>query len=204
MGLHRAGFDVTGVDLHPQPNYPFEFIQGDALKTDLDGYDFVCASPPCQAHSAATRNKSSHRSLIHAVREKLRAWGGPYVIENVVGAPLLKPITLCGAMFGLAVVRHRLFEANWALPQPPHRKHPGSIVTGEFVTVAGNGGVPAWTLKERERRGLPRHVPGEMSLGRWQAAMGIDWLPRTTLVQAIPPAYSEWIGRQFLAQREAA
>lgn len=198
MGLRRAGFTVFGVDAKQQPEYPFSFWQGDALTYPLDDFDLVWASPPCQVHSTATRDKSKHADLIPAIRERLRAWGGPYIIENVVGAPLIKPVMLCGSMFGLGVVRHRLFECNFPVNVPPHGKHKGSLVTGEYVTVAGNGGVPAWTLKEREKRGLPRHIEGEMSLKRWQEAMGIHWLSRRPLVQAIPPAYSEFLSCQAL------
>jgi DNA (cytosine-5)-methyltransferase 1 len=203
MGLARAGFEVVGVDLHPQPAYPFTFIQADALTFPLGGFDLIWASPPCQAHSAATRDKSRHSDLIPATRERLRSSGAATIIENVVGAPLLDPIMLCGAMFGLGVVRHRLFETSFVVTQPSHPKHVGSIVTGEYVTVAGNGGVPSWTLKERERRGLARHIPDEMALGTWQQAMGIAWLPRKPLTQAIPPAYSEWLARQLLATEAA-
>ncbi len=197
MGLHRAGFDVTGVDIDPQPEYPFEFVQADALEFDLSGFDFVWASPPCQRYSTATRDSSKHPDLIAAMRRRLKRAAELWVIENVPGArrELRDPIMLCGAMFNLAVVRHRYFECSWPVQHPAHPKHKGSIVTGEYVTVAGNGGVPSWTLQERARRGLPRHIPGEMSLARWQQAMGIDWLDLKALTQAIPPAYAEWIGK---------
>ncbi len=203
-GLVAAGFDVVGVDHAPQHEYPFEFVQADALSYPLDGFDFVWASPPCQAHSAATRDKSKHVDLIPPTRARLRASGIPHIIENVVGAPLFRAITLCGAMFGLGVVRHRLFEKSFPLAQPAHVKHAGSIVTGEYVTVAGNGGVPAWTLAERERRGLPRHLEGEMSLERWREAMGINWMSRRPLTQAIPPAYSHWLAKEWLFQQTRA
>jgi DNA (cytosine-5)-methyltransferase 1 len=198
-GLYRAGFDVVGVDLNPQPHYPFEFRQADALTFPIEGFDFVWASPPCQHYSTATRDRDAHPDLVAPVRDRLRASGLPYVIENVMGAPLVSPVMLCGSMFGLGVVRHRLFETSWLVLQPEHPRHAGSIVTGEYVTVAGNAGVPAWTMRERERRGMPRHIPGEMDLVTWQRAMGIDWLPRKPLTQAIPPAYSEFLARQFLA-----
>ena len=198
VGLYRAGFNVAGIDWSPQPNYPFKFTQMDALSADFAGFDLIWASPPCQAHSAATRKKENHACYIQEIRWRLIRSGKPYVIENVVGAPLQNPIMLCGAMFDLGVVRHRLFESNFPIAQPKHVKHKGSLVTGEYVTVAGNGGVPAWTLKQREKRGLPRHVPGEMSLERWQQAMGIDWMPRRPLTQAIPPAYAEYIGREAI------
>ena len=198
MGLHRAGFHVTGVDHRPQPNYPFEFVEADALTVDVRGYDLVWASPPCQVHSAMTRDKGRHVDLIPPTRALLAQATGGTVIENVVGAPLRSPVMLCGAMFGLGVVRHRLFECSWAVAQPPHRKHAGSIVTGEYVTVTGNGGVPAWTLKEREKRGLPRHIPGEMTLERWREAMGIDWMERKELTQAIPPAFALFLGLEWV------
>lgn len=205
VGLHRAGFDVVGVDINPMPEYPrkpgFTFIQADALTFPLDGYDFIWASPKCQRYSSATRQTGkpeSYPDQIAPIRERLRASGVPYVIENVLGAPLLDPIMLCGAMFGLGVVRHRLFECSFPIERPTHPKHNGSLVTGEYITVAGNGGVPAWTMQERELRGLPRHMPGEMKLETWQRAMGIDWMSRGTLVQAIPPAYAEWIGKRAM------
>lgn len=200
-GLARAGFEVTGVDIEEQPEYPFTFVKADALSFDVSGYDLVWASPKCQRYSAATRQTGrpeEYPDQIPSIRSMLRESHIPYIIENVVGAPLMNPVTLCGSMFGLGVIRHRLFETSFPLPPPPAHHHSGSIVTGEYVTVAGNGGVPAWTMKERERRGLPRHVPDEMSIGRWREAMGIPWMSRRTLVQAIPPAYSEWIGRAFL------
>lgn len=210
MGLHRAGFEVVGVDIDQQPNYPFEFVQADALSVELGGFDLIWASPPCQRFSQATHqtgNPDDHPDLIAAIRWRLIMSGAPYVIENVLRAPLRDPQVLCGAMFGLRVVRHRLFETNWGYRAPHHVKHAGSIVTGEYVTVASNGGVPAWTLKERERRGLPRHIPGEWSMENWSSAMGIDWMERHELVEAIPPAYSEHIGRaalEMLEQRSAA
>lgn len=203
MGLHRAGFDVVGVDIEPMPEYPrgpgFTFVQADALTFLLDGFDLIWASPKCQRWSQATRQSGkpeAYPDQIAPIRDRLIASGVPFVIENVLGAPLHDPIMLCGAMFGLGVVRHRLFECSWQIKRPTHPKHNGSLVTGEYVTVAGNGGVPAWTLAERERLGLPRHIPGEMSLKRWREAMGIDWMSRKTLVQAIPPAYAEWIARR--------
>lgn len=185
MGLHRAGFDVVGVDIEFMREYPkgpgFRFIQGDALTFPLNGFEFIWASPKCQRWSQATRQSGKpeeYPDQIAPIRERLRASGTPYVIENVLDAPLLDPIMLCGAMFDLGVVRHRLFECSWQIERPKHVEHKGSLVTGEYVTVAGNGGIPAWTMQEREARGLPRHFPGEMSLERWQDAMRIDWMSR--------------------------
>ncbi len=147
-----------------------------------------------------------HPNLVDPIRERLRASGAAYAIENVIGAPLIDPITLCGSMFGLRVIRHRLFECSFPVDTPEHI-HRGSLVTGEYLTVAGNGGVPAWTYKERMKLGLPRFMPGEMDLATWRAAMGIDWMSRERLVQAIPPAYAEHIGRaalKHIAARRAA
>jgi len=126
VGLHRAGFDVTGVDIKPMPEYPrkpgFTFIQADALTFPLDGFDFVWASPKCQRWSQATRqsgNPDEHPDQLGPIRERLRATGVPYIIENVLNAPLIDPIMLCGAMFGLGVIRHRLFECSFPVLAPP-------------------------------------------------------------------------------------
>lgn len=203
-GLADAGFDVTGVDIATQPRYPFRFIQADALEVELGGFDFVWASPPCQAHSTATRDKSSHADLIPEVRERLESWGGPYIIENVAAARrrLRLPIMLCGQMFGLRVARHRFFECSFPVLAPPHPRHKGSIVTGELLSCVGHGGAAAWTIKERERRGLPRNLPGDSRLEDWQAAMGgLDWMSKHEVAQAIPPAYSAFLARAWMRGR---
>ncbi len=204
VGYHRAGFDVIGIDIEPQPNYPFVFVQGDALKVLadgwLDGYVAIHASPPCQAFTAYRRRGNgvgdSYPDLITPVREILADTGLPYVIENVVGAPLNDPIQLCGSMFGLDVRRHRLFESNLPLTAPrcnhkvwTERKYPGATnrPNGRFTAEIGVYRIP---------------------LADQKAAMGVDWpvtLPE--LSQAIPPAYTEWIGTQLLEhlrQRRAA
>lgn len=196
MGLHRAGFDVVGVDNRPQPRYPFQFVLGDALAiADLAQADFIWASPPCQAYSwSAKRWHDVERvDLMEPTRALLNQYGGPWVIENVVGAPLHHPARLCGVMFGLGVIRHRLFEANFWLMAPEHVPHTGTVKTGEYVTVAGHGG---------------NNAKGRGSRAAKQAAMGIDWMSDEELNQAIPPAYGEYIGRAALAwmqaEREAA
>lgn len=217
MGLHRAGFDVTGIDLSPQPRYPFRFIQGDALAADLTGFDLVCASPPCQAYCGMQRlneakgTAKEHPRLIEPVREKLRASGIPYIIENVPGAPLFATVILCGSMFGLKVRRHRLFECSFFALQPncEHREGDGSPV-------------PVWgdrrpTRQEARKKRSPIAVYGDhpqtpghktarvnraKTLKEGQEAMGIDWMDWKTLTQAIPPAYSEFLARQFLRTRE--
>ncbi len=185
MGYHRAGFDVTGVDIEPQPNYPFAFFQANALEFPLDEFDFIHASPPCQHYSlGAQRWKHEGREypdLVAATRERLIRSGKPYVIENVVGAPLINPITLCGTQFGLKVIRHRIFESNIPLQTPPHHRHIGTVKGGEYVTVAGHGG------------------DGSGKYELWCEAMGIDWMTKQELTQAVPPAYAEFIGKQVMS-----
>lgn len=187
MGLHRAGFDVTGVDIKKQPRYPFTFVQADAMEYPLEGFDFIWASPPCQKYTAGagkwgTRHK--HPDLIAPTRERVKAL--PYVIENVMPAkPLLKsPMTLCGTMFGLGVFRHRLFESNLLFIAPGHPAHTGKIGDGKFHTVTGHAGGSS------KRDGWKGGGTVE-----WRKAMGIDWMVGKELAEAIPPAYSEYIGR---------
>jgi DNA (cytosine-5)-methyltransferase 1 len=184
VGLARAGFDVTGVDIEPQPRYPFKFICADALDVDLAGYDFIWASPPCQKYSSLkSLTTKEYADLIEPIRAKLKAAGKPYIIENVEGAPLENPITLCGTMFGLRVYRHRLFESNIKLNQPMHPLHLQKTVNcgrkpkpGDFVSVAGN-------------------VSDVKYCGR---AMGITWMNQAEIGEAIPPAYSEYLAHQVI------
>jgi DNA (cytosine-5)-methyltransferase 1 len=194
-GLQRAGFYVVGVDIEPQPHYcGDEFHQADALTFDLSGFDLICASPPCQAYTLCQRiQDNAHPDLVGPIRERLKASGAPYCIENVPGAPLVNPIELCGAMFGLRTYRHRLFECSFPIAAPVHPPHTARNTKmgrkpreGEFIHVVGNfSGVAA--AKE---------------------AMGIDWMPRDKLREAIPPAYAEYIGRRAIefieAQRKVA
>jgi DNA (cytosine-5)-methyltransferase 1 len=195
MGYHRAGFDVVGVDIKPQPRYPFEFHQADAMTFPLDGFDAIHASPPCQRYSVATvfhpGRQAQHPDLVDPCRDRLNASGLPWVIENVMGAPLRNPIMLCGTMFeGLRVYRHRNFETNppiyWPPPHGWHEFRPTEVgrrvAAHGWMTVAG-------------------HFSGTEA---GQRAMGIDWMTRDELRQAIPPAYTEWIGRQLLAALERA
>lgn len=176
--------EIVGVDIHSQPNYPFEFVQADALNYPLDGFDFIWASPPCQAHTRMQKVRGrQHPDLIPAIRQRLLEQDTPWVIENVVGAPLIDPVMLCGAMFGLRMYRHRLFETSWLMKQPKHPKH--TIRTeragrlpkdGGFISVAG-------------------HFPG-VSIVR--EAMGVQWMKRDEIAQAIPPAYSQYIAVDWL------
>lgn len=202
MGLHRAGFDVIGVDILPRRRYPFRFVQADALRPpfDLEQFDFIWASPPCQAHTAlkTMHNAKDHDDLIPETRAMLKASGVRYVIENVVGAPLNSPIMLCGTMFGLGVEtaelrRHRIFETGpdyWSIPHPPcrHRKR----------TIGVYGGGHGVSL-HRHAKGVPRFTAEQE-----RAAMGMPWASVDELSQAIPPAYAEAIGRAAIASARLA
>jgi DNA (cytosine-5)-methyltransferase 1 len=206
MGYHLAGFDVTGVDRIRQPHYPFEFIKCGAFKYlathDLSRFDIIHASPPCQEYlSLGAVNRELGRDVEHPdyiapIRKALKEIGLPYIIENVVGAPLRRPVTLCGTAFGLPLRRHRLFESSlrihgtrcahedfteqryWSGYYRPDGIRPRATV----VQVYGNGG-------DREK---------------WAAAMGIDWMTNRELRQAIPPRYTKFLGRQLLTKLGAS
>lgn len=217
MGYHRAGFDVVGVDIKPQKHYPFEFIQADALEyLAVHGHEFdaIHASPPCQAHSIMRKGRwqdREHPDLISAVRELLTLSGKPYVIENVEGArgALLEPIMLCGTMFGLQtadgaqVRRHRLFEVfdrGPLLILSPACNHNN----GSAIGVYGGGQHPARrrpaTVGVYGGTGESSHRDGIVmfDVNARREAMGIDWMTGAELSQAIPPAYTEWIGRALV------
>lgn len=198
-GLQQAGFHVTGVDIKPQPRYVGDaFFQADALTFPLKGFDFIHASPPCQAYSLThhlSGRQKDYPQLIAPIEQKLLAWGGPWCLENVVTAPLQNAFTLCGLMFGLRVFRHRLFASSFLILAPSHPPHREVI--------------------SRKRAGYYTSEPGRMvtvaghlfSLSAGKAAMGIDWMTKAELAQAVPPAYAEFIGKQALAylrQRVAA
>jgi DNA (cytosine-5)-methyltransferase 1 len=198
MGYHRAGFEVVGVDINPQKNYPFEFHQGDAMTWPLEGFDAIHASPPCQAYTVAqnsTKNGAAHPDLVAPVRARLSLSGKPWVMENVVGAPLIHPIRLCGSSFGLHVKRHRLFESNQTLwgKQCSHREYKPQFP-------------PCSTERTRATRFIsPGFTKGkglqQKAVEEW--AMGINWMSRDELSQAIPPAYTEYIGCQLLVAIQA-
>jgi len=184
MGYHRAGFDVVGVDIKPQPRYPFEFRQADALTFPLGGFDAIHASPPCQFASRATAwsgDRSSHPNLIPATRERLLVVGLPYVIENVQEARswLRNPIRLCGSQIGIPVQSHRYFEIRPPLrfslmPPCAHRPSDASRDHG---------------AKQRE--------------SEFRDALGCEWMTVHEARQAIPPAYTEFIGKQLIEAIEA-
>ena len=189
MGYHRAGFEVVGVDHRPQPNYPFEFHQADAMTYPLDGFDVIHASPPCQQFSRAKHLRdaqggtASGPDLVDATRGRLVDSGKVYVIENVPGAPLHDPLTLCGSSFDLRVRRHRLFESNVALADLEHHHREQGRPVGVYHKMNDDiphGGRTARTLEDG------------------QDAMRIDWMNWKELTQSIPPAYTAWIGSQLL------
>lgn len=201
VGYHQAGFtEITGVDNRPMPRYPFRFVQADALEFLASvkpwEYDLIHASPPCQRWSAATpgERREDHPDMVSPSREMLRRLGTPYVIENVPGAPLQDPLLLCGLMFGLRVFRHRLFETSDFMLQPPHAGHRGRrIGVNGFCTVAGGGNSG---LRDRSQgRNIRRHP--EDGVQGWRDAMGVEWMSRDELAQAIPPAYTRWLGEQL-------
>ncbi|MBA7642080.1 hypothetical protein ES703_49766 [subsurface metagenome] len=190
MGYHRAGFEVIGVDNKPQPHYPFEFHQEDALEFPLEGYAAYHASPPCQRFSQATPegSRESHPDLIAATRERLAATAKPYVIENVRRAPLKATLMLCGTMFGLNVIRHRYFEMRPDGPFAP-------FSCNHIKKACRQGRAP----KEGEYHVVGGNFSG-VKLAR--EAMGIDWMVRDELSQAIPPAYTEYIGKYLMRALE--
>lgn len=193
-GYHLAGFDVVGVDIRPQPLYPdgFHFVHGDALEY-LQEYghlfDLIHASPPCRAYTRARNGATvryQHPELVEPTRQLLKSTGRPWVMENVPGAPLHNPVLLCGAMFGLRMYRHRLFEvhtprARLRLMRHPRHRRPVARMgrkptPGEYWSIAGN-------------------FSGVKEAG---IAMEMPWANQDGLRQAIPPAYTRWIGCQLV------
>jgi DNA (cytosine-5)-methyltransferase 1 len=202
VGYQRAGFTVVGVDLHEQPHYPFRYHQAEwwELLKDLLGdwgrFDAIHASPPCQRYSDLAKrngNACAHPDLIPEVRYLLEGFGLPYVIENVEGAPLRPDLVLCGTMFPeLSVIRHRVFESNVPLTAPEHKPHP--LVYTRDKRKAHYGKLDEATSFVSVNGG------GNCSVARAREAMGIPWMTKAELNEAIPPAYTEYIGRQLLEQ----
>jgi DNA (cytosine-5)-methyltransferase 1 len=202
MGYYLAGYDVIGVDREPQAEYPFPFVQADLRDLTPEWLreraDVAAASPPCWAHSdLAHRTGRTYEDFIPETRALLAASGLPYVIENVEGAPLLDPVTLCGTQFpGLRVLRHRLFESNVPLSAPrPHGQHP--LVFTHDRRKAHFGKLNQDTAFVQVTGG------GNCTVANARAAMGIHWLGKDGLNQAIPPAYTEHLGRQVHAHLSA-
>lgn len=206
VGYHRAGFEVVGVDIEPQPHYPFKFYQADALTFPLTGFDVIHASPVCKAYTYCNLSpKERYPRLIRDVREYLKASGKPFIIENVMGAKcdLRATLKLCATMFGLPMERERIFEiGNTDLfilpPGPCNHKIAHISVVGHSVWDSRIPGTP-----RKDGRKRPDSVPVEVG----HKAMGIDWMNKEELAQAIPPIYTEWIGSQllpYLSQEEIA
>lgn len=192
MGYIRSGFDVTGIDIVKQPDYPGTFIQADALEylnQYGSDYDLIHASPPCQSSTALTKGtnqgKFKYADLIAETQEALKEFSVPTIIENVEGSPIRKDFYLCGEMFGLKVIRHRYFEVNFEFAQPIHPKHKGrvkgwrhgQVYEGYYYAVYGKGGYKG-------------------TVSEWQDAMDIHWTKkRKSIAEAVPPAYTEYIGK---------
>ncbi len=202
MGYHRAGFEVVGVDINPQPNYPFSFFQADALDgiERFGPVDAIHASPPCQAYSVLRRANpgAEYPDLVAPTRELLEQTGLPWVMENVPGAPVRASIVLCGSMFGLGASdrqlrRHRLFELSEMMLQPECRHE------GEAIGVYGGGPTGRYTFENGIRKGLKGRRGGyQGTMDERREAMGIDWMRSQELNNAIPPAYTEWIGSRLM------
>ena len=194
-GYHRAFPDaeIVGVDIADQPRYPFTFVQGDAMTYPTDGFDFIHASPPCQDHSTLhhTMPKAHGTAwMLEATIRRLIASGAAWVVENVEGAVMpgdVYSIVLCGSSFGLRVRRHRRFATSQVVMAPPCQHYLQALT----VDVTGHG-MQGREYKRRRALGLPMDTQQDR-----REAMGIDWMSRDELAQSIPPAYTEWIGRQF-------
>jgi len=183
-GYQQAGFEVTGIDNQAQPRYPGQFIKGDAihfLVKNWKSFDVIHASPPCQAYTKLNhKNKPSSSHDLERIIPILKSTGKPFVVENVEMAPMPKSIKLNGLMFGLNVFRQRIFYSNIFLMEPGQVPVKRSRVKHKRIfTVAGNG------------------AKGD-TLSNWSNAMGIDWMTKKELAQAIPPAYTKWIGEQLM------
>ena len=196
-GYAEAGFDVFGIDVVEQPNYPYPMLVADAVSLPaevFDQFDAIHASPPCQHYSdLAARNGNRHEwpDLVGPVRDMLKAAGKPYVIENVEGAPLRDYVVLCGTMFpGLRVLRHRLFEANFPIVVPPHRRHPLCHTLDK--RKAHYGKTDEWENFVSVNGG------GNCSIEAARDAMGIPWMTKKEINEAIPPTYTRWVGEQLL------
>lgn len=208
MGYHRAGFDVVGVDIKPQPHYPFEFYQDDVFdplgfaQIHYWKFDAIHASPPCQGYSRLRhlpwlKNKI-YPLLIDATRAMLIKSGRAWIIENVEDSPL-QGITLCGQMFGLPIYRHRKFESSFLLLGPAHNGHREIIGHGRMVNDRRKGTLNASSNKGAwGKQKIITGAGGQCSKADAERALGIEWMKKDELCQAIPPAYTEWIGKQLI------
>ena len=221
VGLHRAGFEVIGIDNNPKraKRYPFEFICADATDPPikLDSFDLIWASPPCQRYTnvwlGTPEKRGKYPDLLPAVRDILAAAGRPYIIENVPGAPMRGDVVLSGAMFGLEIVRKRVFEiAGFEMPLVLQSVWLGKTVSaGQLACVAGQGANNAWNVRRKTERRTGkatkwRHLPKDLKdalrtrncVAGWRDAMRIDWMTRDELREAVPPDYSEFLARGAL------
>lgn len=209
-GYARAGFDVTGVDYRSQPHYPYRFILADAVDYVSrygSQFDVIHASPPCHDHSSLRHvtGPDGTRQTLAEIRHQLIKIGRPYIIENVVGAELIDPLRLCGTEFGLVAVdhtgqkvqlrRHRLFESNLFLAGAGGCNHDSR--NGRVAGVYGGGAEPDSTSSKRNTGKRGGYRPRDKTRAE---LMGIDWMNRAELAQAIPPAYTEFLGGQVLQQ----
>ena len=196
-GYHDAGFEVLGVDNVAQPHYPYEFVLADAMTYPLEGFDVIHASPPCQGYSIMRNlpwlREREYPLLIEPTKERLAASGAIYVIENVMGArAILQAGWLCGGMFGLPFFRHRLFETSFFWLQPGHPKHQHTVRNGRML------GARARDIVHNGAQAVGANVGHAAGVKDARIAMNIDWMSRDEITQAIPPAYTEYIGRAAL------
>lgn len=200
VGYHRAGFDVVGVDIELQPNYPFEFVRADVIHwlhpANWWDFDVIHASPPCQDYTqlAAVNAKlgrpKRHARLIAPTRDRLLLSGLPYVIENVVGSELIDPVRVCGTYFNRPLRRHRLFESN--LPIAGTSCEHQRFTEKKYWT--------GWRPKGEHRLSTVVQVYGNAAdRHEWPAAMGIDWMTNDEMTEAVPPDYTEHVGGQLMA-----
>lgn len=201
VGYNRAGFEIVGVDIKPQPDYPFELVVDNILNLTpeyLQEFDVIHASPPCQHYTKYNNTrkdfKKNYQDILEKTRALLKSSNRPYIIENVVGAPLIEPIKLCGSMFGLDVQRHRLFESNIELSQPECDHtiwKPNRFPGGRSIQYGGHARYPCRSTVEVGRWNIPIETQ--------QRAMEIDWSKNLKgISEAIPPSYTKFIGEQII------
>lgn len=205
MGYYRAGFDVYGVDIKDQPGYPFRFAKADALSFPLQGFDVIHASPPCQRWAEGTRVRDRHPDLITPLRARLEDAGVPWVLENVTAAPLRMDVMLCGSHFDLpGLIRHRIFETSWGAVGTMQCRHRGAP-----VTVTGKGlpsGSPYYSTRATVTvvgHDIPHNSAHKgVDAAAWrklrEEAMDIGWMTNRELSEAIPPAYTQWMGGRLM------
>jgi len=205
-GFYNTGrFECTGVDIKDNHSYPYEFIHSDIFKLPLEffgQFDLIHASPPCQGYIHTNKNKQGYERLAERTRTLLLKTGKPFIIENVPGSPVRKDLLLCGEMFNLKLIRHRIFEiTGFAVMQPVHTKHKISVLNRTAVPCYSGGFKPGfWNNKERQKQFLimRKKEPYTYTSQDYQEALGINWVEdKGHLTQMIPPKYSEYIANYF-------